>query len=63
MTEYVVSWFNGNDGEDEDDEMTLRVDVFCESEDADKAKSHAQELLYMADINLSDFMYDYTNEA
>ena len=41
MTEYVVSWFNSNDGEDEDDEMTLRVDVFCESEDADKAKSGA----------------------
>ena len=63
MTEYVVSWFNSNDGEDEEDEMTLRIDVFCESEDADKAKRHAQELLNMADMDLSDFMYDYTNEA
>jgi len=61
LTEYVVSWFNSH--EDADNEMTLRIDVFCESDDVDKAKSHAQELLNMADMDLSDFMYDYTNEA
>ena len=63
LTKHAVSWFTSHDGEDEENEMTLRVDVFCESDDADKAKSHAQDLFNMVDMGLSDRVYDCTNEA
>ena len=52
MTKHVVSWFTSHDGEDEENEMTLRVDVFCESDDADEAKSHAQDLFNMVDMGV-----------
>ena len=52
LTKHVVSWFISHDGEDEENEMTLRVDVFCESDDADEAKSHAQDLFNMVDMGV-----------
>ena len=61
LTKHAVSWFTSH--HDEDEEMTLRVDVFCESDHADKAKSHAQDLFNMVDVGLSDCVYDCTNEA